>query len=112
MKFRTMLWLSAALALPLSVSVMAAEPGANTASKEAPVAQPETDPALANSGKLVPGQSIRPESDEEASVPKTPMDKAAANSADVGAEKTNMKANRSMAGADTGNVPKEPKHKP
>lgn len=65
----------------------------------APVSQPETDPALSNSGALVPGQSIRPEGTDEAGVPKTPMDKDAANSADVGTTKKNEKATRPSSGS-------------
>lgn len=103
----------AVLTLGTSPNLFAADVDKSTPSNtEAPVAQPETDAAVSNSGKMVPGQPIRPEADEEASVPKTPMDKAAANSSDVGAAKTNMKSNRAGSGADTGNVPKEPKPKP
>jgi len=99
----------AALLFGACVSVSAADAPAKKSEKEAPVAQPETDRTLSNSGEVVPGQPIRPESQEEASVPKTPKDKEAATSADVGAEKTNTKAQRSMSGSDTGNTPKTPK---
>jgi hypothetical protein len=113
MKKYTLVTASALLALNVGAPLHAAAVDKSTPSNaEAPVAQPETDPSLSNSGKLVPGQPIRPEADEEASVPKTPMDKAAANSADVGAKKTDMKANRAGSATDTGNVPKEPKPKP
>lgn len=112
---KTYSWIAATalFASALSPNLFAAGVDTSTPSNtEAPVAQPETDAAVSNSGKLVPGQPIRPEADEEASVPKTPMDKAAANSSDVGAAKTNMKSNHAGSGADTGNVPKEPKPKP
>ena len=93
---------------PYALADSTAKPDASTpSSTTAPVAQPETDPAMSNSGKLVPGQPIRPEAQDEASVPKTPMDKSAANSADVGSEKTNTKQNHSSSGADTTNVPKK-----
>ena len=113
MKKYSLMAATAILALVLSPNLLAAAVDNSTPSNtEAPVAQPETDAAVSNSGKLVPGQPIRPEADEEASVPKTPMDKSAANSSDVGASKTNTKANHAGSGADTGNVPKEPKPKP
>ena len=74
---------------------------------QAPVAQPETDPALSTSGEVVPGQPVRPESTQEAAVPKTPKDKEAASSADVGAGKVNEKAERPGAGSSTVTPPKE-----
>jgi hypothetical protein len=83
-----------------------ANPG--TSGTTAPVAQPPTDPAVSNSGEMVPGQPIRPEGTEEASVPKTPKDKRAANTADVGAAKANTKASRPSAGSGTAPPPPAP----
>lgn len=96
------------VAMPLWVQAGDDASQASKSSQQAPVSQPETDPAVSNSGKLVPGQPVRPEAQEEASVPKTRMDKSAASSADVGSEKTNTKANHSSSGADTTNAPKQP----
>jgi hypothetical protein len=104
MKSITLLYVSAAIACALMVSAADAADAASAA----PVVAPETDAAVSNSGKVVPGQPIRPESNEEASVPKTPKDKEAASSADVGSEKTNVKSNRASSGADTTNTRKAP----
>ena len=71
----------------------------------APVAQPETDPAMSHSGAVVPGQPIRPEGTQEAAVPKTPKDKEAAGSSDIGAGKMNDKAQRPSSGADSAPPP-------
>lgn len=89
-----------------------ARPASSDSSREAPISAPETDAALSNSGEMVPGQPIRPESHEEASVPKTPKDKEAASSADVGNKKSNVKSNRSSSGSDTTNTRNEPAPKP
>lgn len=83
----------------------ATEPNANKSDATAPVTAPETDPAMSNSGALVPNQPIRPEGAEEATVPKTPMDKAAANSADVGTAKKNDKTMRPGSGGDGSTSP-------
>lgn len=86
-------------------SAKATTPDANKSDATAPVAAPETDPAMSNSGALVPSQPIRPESTEEATVPKTPMDKAAANTADVGTQKKNDKTMRPGSGGDGSKSP-------
>jgi hypothetical protein len=83
----------------------ATKPDANKSDATAPVAAPETDPAMSNSGALVPSQPVRPEGSEEASVPKTPMDKAAANTADVGTPKKNDKSMRPGSGGDGSKSP-------
>jgi hypothetical protein len=83
----------------------ATQPNANKSDTTAPVAAPETDPAMSNSGALVPGQPIRPEGTEEAGVPKTGMDKSSANSADVGTDKKNDKSMRPGSGGDGSKSP-------
>jgi hypothetical protein len=83
----------------------ATEPDAHKSDAVAPVAAPETDPAMSNSGALVPGQPIRPEGTEEATVPKTGMDKGAANTADVGTQKKNDKTMRPGSGGDGSKSP-------
>lgn len=115
MSFRT-LSSAASLALLLAASAVhagnapnasakATTPDANRSDATAPVAAPETDPAMSNSGALVPSQPIRPEGTEEATVPKTPMDKAAANTADVGTQKKNDKTMRPGSGGDGSKSP-------
>lgn len=105
----------ASLALLLAGTVQAASPSAGSAARRpdadrsdatAPVAQPETDRSMSNSGALVPSQPVRPEGTEEATVPKTPMDKSAASSADVGTDKTNEKTKRPSSGGDGSTSPK------
>ena len=83
----------------------ATKPDANKSDATAPVAAPETDPAMSNSGALVPSQPIRPEGSEEATVPKTPMDKSAAGTADVGTPKKNDKTMRPGSGGDGSTSP-------
>lgn len=83
----------------------ATKPDATRSDTTAPVAAPETDPAMSNSGALVPGQSIRPEGTEEAGVPKTAMDKSAASTSDVGTNKKNDKSMRSGSGGDGSKSP-------
>ncbi|MGH8516005.1 MAG: hypothetical protein ACREUE_00960 [Panacagrimonas sp.] len=86
-------------------SAKATQPDANRSDAAAPVAAPETDPAMANSGALVPGQPVRPEGTEEASVPKTGLDKSSANTADVGTDKKNDKSMRPGSGGDGSKSP-------
>ena len=100
------------LTLSAAVHAAPASPATHDSSRQAPVSAPETDAALSNSGELVPGQSIRPESRLESSVPKTPKDKEAASSADVGNEKSNVKSNRSSSASDTTNTLKVPATNP
>ena len=83
----------------------ATDTDAHRSDATAPVAAPPTDPAMSNSGALVPNQPIRPESSVESSVPKTPMDKDAANTADVGTPKKNDKTMRPGSGGDGSKSP-------
>lgn len=75
-------------------SVQPAQPAENA------VKQPDTDRAMSSSGAMVPGQPIRPEGAQEATVPKTRMDKNAANSADVGTNQVNDKSMTPGSGGD------------
>jgi hypothetical protein len=105
----------ASLALLLATAAGAAQagnaperadkPDANKSNATAPVAAPETDPAMSNSGALVPSQPVRPEGSEEATVPKTPMDKSSAGTADVGTPKKNDKSMRPGSGGDGSKSP-------
>lgn len=99
---------SLALILAASAAHAGSAPGGSDPHKPdatAPVAAPPTDPAMSNSGALVPNQPIRPEGSEESSVPKTPMDKDAANTADVGTPKKNDKTMRPGSGGDGSKSP-------
>lgn len=77
-----------------------AQPAQSAQPPENAVRQPDTDRAMSSSGAMVPGQPIRPEGPQEATVPKTQMDKTAATSSDVGTDQVNEKSTRAGSGGD------------